>query len=116
MGSGEAFGWLIADVLVHGHLVGRDPDTRDERYYLSRGLDPDHVTTFCPECCGPCSALAEYFNTPRGRAEADSYTRQLPAEYKRPDGGIDYLLPDGAVNWDWVERQMKQGFCPNHEK
>lgn len=116
MDSGRAFGWLIADLLVHRHLMTEVVDDWGRVYYTKRGLDPDTVTTFCPECCGPCAALAEYFNTPRGRAEADSFTRQLPAEYKRPDGGIDYLLPDGGINWTWVEDQMKLGFCPNHEE
>ena len=105
MNSGEAFGWLIADLLVHRHLADEVVDTWDEKWMAIRGLEPGYTTSYCPQCCGPCAALAEYFNTPRGRAEADSFTRQLPAGYKRPDGGIDYLLPDGAVNWSgWRTR------------
>lgn len=111
MRSGEAFGWLIADLLVHNHLSKEPTDVWDERYYLSRGLDPDYVTTFCPECCGPCGALRDYFNTPRGRAEADSFARHLPAHYREWEN----MRPDGTINWEWVEDHIKMGFCPNHD-
>lgn len=111
MDSGEAHGWLIADLLVHNHLSRDECDKWDVDYYLTRGLEPDHVTTFCPECCGPCGAIRDYWNTPRGRAEADSYTKKLPARCRTGD----QMRPDGGIDWDWVEDHMKMGFCPNHD-
>lgn len=111
MRSGRAHGFLIAG-LINDHL--RDLFHADEWDYL-HGC-PEDATSFCPKCCGPCAALAEYFNTPRGRAEADAYVLELPKSPTRVDGGYDWQLPNGKINWEIIERDMARGWCPNHEE
>lgn len=108
MRSGRAHGYLIAG-LINEHLYPHTSDEDIERYQL------EEATGFCPECCGPCAALAEYFNTTRGRAEADAYILALP---KSPHSSMNYdwQLEDGRINWDMVEEWMKLGWCPNHEE
>jgi hypothetical protein len=107
MNSAKAHGFLIAG-LINDHLLG----WLDAGYVLEYGLD--EATAYCPRCCGPCAALAEYFNTGRGRAEADAYAMALPKSH-RPGHGYDWQLENGAVNWDVIEEWMKLGWCPNHD-
>lgn len=107
MNSARAHGFLIAG-LINDHLW-TSIDREDEEYYQL-----EEARAFCPECCGPCAALAEYFNTNRGRAEADAYVLALPKS-PRPDSGYYWQLPNGKINWDMVEELMKLGWCPNHD-
>lgn len=106
MNSAKAHGYLIAG-LINDHLrtgwnVGQE-----------WGIwAPEGAIIFCPECCGPCAALAKYFNTPRGRAEADTYVLALGKD----GGGYDWQLPDGRINWQVIEEDMTKGWCPNHER
>lgn len=104
MNSAKAHGYLIAG-LINDHLRERWPGD------VWGGM-PENSTSFCPECCGPCAALAEYFNTPRGRAEADTYVLALGKD----GGGYDWQLPDGKINWQVIEEDMAKGWCPNHEE
>lgn len=107
MRSDRAHGFLIAG-LINDHLFPRI-DQEDIDYY-----NLDEAKAFCPRCCGPCAALAEYFNTVRGRAEADAYAMALP---KSPRSGYGYSWQNenGSINWDVIEEWMKLGWCPNHE-
>jgi hypothetical protein len=107
MGSAKAHGFLIAG-LINDHL--RDvfyPNDWD----WTHGC-PEGATSFCPTCCGPCAALAEYFNTPRGRSEADAYVLALG----KAGMGYDWQLPNGKINWEVIEADMAKGWCPNHEE
>ncbi len=97
MRSGEAHGWLIAG-LINDHLYGWDPDHPDSN-------------TYCPECCGPCGALRDYFNTPRGRAEADSYVLAC-----RGVRTYDWQRHDGHIDWNVIEQEMARGHCINHDQ
>lgn len=106
MKSGRAHGFLIAG-LINDHL--REYETADE-WDIRQGA-PKRYTSFCPKCCGPCAALAEYFNTPRGRAEADAYVLEL----KKTGSGYDWQLPSGKINWEIIEADIAKGWCPNHE-
>lgn len=109
MRSDRAHGFLIAG-LINDHLFGSPWDTVDFTLYNLA----EETTNFCPECCGPCAALAEYFNTPRGRAEADAYAMALPRS-PRPGYGYDWQNENGSINWDVIEQRMKLGWCPNHD-
>ena len=110
MKSGRAHGYLIAG-LINDHLRARwEPDPDDKDGELVKGS-----TSYCPDCCGPCGALRDYFNTPRGRAEADAYVMALPKS-PRPDHGYDWQLPNGSINWEIIEKDMALGWCPNHEE
>lgn len=95
MDSATAHGWLIA-ALINDHLGGWDPDFPERNAY-------------CPDCCGPCGALRDYFGTTWGRAEADAYVLACK-------GLQAYLwqLPDRRINWDYIEYEMNRGFCVNH--
>lgn len=104
MNSAKAHGFLIAG-LINDHLRERWDDGTWE------GM-PEGATSFCPECCGPCAALRDYFFTPRGRAEADAYVRALGAS----GGGYDWQLPDRGIDWKVIEADMAKGWCPNHEE
>lgn len=104
MRSDKAHGFLIAG-LINDHLRPL-LDVEDVEYYGLEGAN-----AFCPRCCGPCAALKNYFFTPRGRAEADTYVRALG----KSGGGYDWQLPDGGINWDMIAEEMKRGWCPNHE-
>lgn len=107
MRSDRAYGFLIAG-LINDHLRTLIDQEDIDLYGLGK------TTTFCPRCCGPCAALAEYFYTPRGRAEADTYVLALPKS-PRPGMGYDWQLADGRIDWDVIGEQMKLGWCPNHE-
>lgn len=111
MKSGRAHGFLIAG-LINDHL--RSWNANPDEWEKAHGC-PEEYTDFCPKCCGPCAALAEYFNTPRGRAEADAYVLELPKSPTR-DGGYDWQLPSGKINWEMIEQDMAKGWCPNHEE
>lgn len=104
MNSAKAHGFLIAG-LINDHLRERWP--RDEWAGM-----PEAATSFCPECCGPCAALRDYFFTNRGRAEADAYVKAL----KRTGSGYDWQLADGGIDWKMIEQDMAKGWCPNHEE
>ena len=107
MKSDRAHGFLIAG-LINEHLWEHfDPE-------VTRCYQLEEATNYCPECCGPCAALGEYFNTPRGRAEADAYAMALPKSH-RPGDGYDWQNENGSINWDAIEDRMKRGWCPNHE-
>lgn len=82
--------------LINDHLYGWDPDHPDK-------------TTYCPECCGPCGALRDYFCTSRGQAEADSYILACPAVKS-----YEWQLPDRRINWDFIAELMTRGYCINH--
>lgn len=105
MRSDRAHGFLIAG-LINDHL--RELWTPDREWGL---WAPGGSTAYCPECCGPCAALRDYFYTNRGRAEADAYVLALG----KSGGGYDWQLPNGKINWDVIGEQMKLGWCPNHE-
>ena len=107
MGSARAHGFLIAG-LINDHLRERWPRQEWERM-------PEHSTSYCPECCGPCAALRDYFFTPRGRAEADAYVMALPKS-PRPGYGYDWQNENGSIRWDVIEADMALGWCPNHEE
>lgn len=104
MNSARAHGLLIAG-LINDHL-------RERWDAEAWGDAPDGCTSFCPECCGPCGALRDYFFTPRGRAEADAYTMALG----RSGGSYDWQNPNGSINWEIIEADMAKGWCPNHEE
>jgi hypothetical protein len=108
--SDRAHGFLIAG-LINDHLR-----TWQEagKWDLRQG-SPKEYTSFCPECCGPCGALRDYFFTPRGRAEADAYVMALPKSHQ-PDRGYDWQDPNGSINWEIIEADMAKGWCPNHEE
>lgn len=107
MNSARAHGFLIAG-LINEHLWEHFEPEVTQYYQL------EQATNYCPECCGPCAALAEYFNTPRGRAEADAYAMALPRS-PRPGWGYDWQNENGSINWDVIEQRMKLGWCPNHD-
>ena len=109
MNSARAHGFLIAG-LINDHLRERWPYGEDWAARM-----PEGSTSFCPECCGPCAALKEYFNTIRGRAEADAYAMALPKSH-RPGHGYDWQHENGSINWDVIEAEMALGWCPNHEE
>lgn len=102
-----AHGFLIAG-LINDHLFPRI-DQEDIDYY-----NLEQATAYCPRCCGPCAALAEYFNTTRGRAEADAYAMALPRASQR-GFQYDWQNENGSINWDIIDEYMKLGWCPNHE-
>ena len=110
MRSGRAHGWLIAD-LINVHLGEMVADEWD----LRQGA-PQEYTTFCPQCCGPCGALQEYFNTGRGRAEADAYIRELPGDHRYGLGNWAWRLANGLIDWDMLTERMAAGWCPNHKE
>lgn len=110
MDSGEAHGWLIVD-LFNTHLHLDVPDRWDTRHRLERGLEPDYVSSYCPDCCGPCGALRDYFDTARGRAEAQVYLSCLSKESRQWSWS-----PGGVIDWDVIGQWMKLGWCPNHEE
>lgn len=85
MKSGEAHAWLFVD-LINVHL-------RDT-------VDPDDMP-FAPDDCGPCGALRDYWNTPRGRAEAQVYLNQLG-----PDNRNWIWSPGGVIDWGQIEARM----------
>lgn len=107
MRSDRAHGFLIAG-LINDHLWPKI-DVEDMEYY-----NLPEASAYCPRCCGPCAALAEYFNTTRGRAEADVYAMALPKSPK-PGSGYDWQNENGSINWDRIEELMKLGWCPNHD-
>jgi hypothetical protein len=110
MRSDRAHGFLIAG-LINDHLrTWEDADT----WEVNHGA-PVRYTSYCPECCGPCAALRDYFNTPRGRAEADAYVMALPRAH-RPGFQYDWQNENGSINWEIIEADMKLGWCPNHEE
>lgn len=109
MRSDRAHGYLIAG-LINEHLWTW---SEASKWDLRAGA-PREYTSFCPKCCGPCAALAEYFNTPRGRAEADTYAMAL-LRSSRLGWGYDWQNENGSINWDVITEQMKLGWCPNHE-
>lgn len=111
MNSGEAHGWMFVD-MVNGHLAEQVPDDWDKAWFAARGMDPDAVrTSYCPEYCGPCRALRDYWNTSRGRAEAQVYVQSLSK------GNRNWTwCPGGVINWEEIEDRMANGFCPNHEE
>lgn len=103
MRSGEAHGWLFV-ALINDHLMERWPgDAWDAM--------PEGATSYCPQCCGPCGALRDYFNTPRGRAEAQAYLSGLGRESRNWSWS-----PGGVIDWVQIEAWMELGFCPNHEE
>jgi len=104
MNSAKAHGFLIAG-LINDHLW---PQWRFSGFADA----PEGSTNYMPCCCGPCSAMARYFNTPRGRTEADTYILALGKD----GGGYCWQLRNGKINWDAVERLMSAGWCPNHEE
>lgn len=111
MKSGRAHGFLIAGLInEHLHTFVGELDEWEK----ANGA-PEGYTSFCPKCCGPCLALADYFNTPRGRAEADAYVLELPKS-PRPDHMYDWQLPSGKINWEIIEQDMAKGWCPHHEE
>lgn len=88
MPSDEAHAWLFVD-LINTHLREHvDPD--DSPYY------PDH--------CGPCNALRNYWNTFRGRNEAQMYLNKLA-----PVNRVWGWAPNGVINWAEIERRMHGG-------
>lgn len=89
MHSGEALGWLFAG-LVNDHLW---------------------AGTYCPECCGPCGTLRDYWTTPRGKADAQTYLSKLS-----PENRNWYWAPGGVIDWEQVEGLMAAETCPNHEE
>lgn len=103
MNSAKAHGLLIAG-LINDHLRERWNDGSWD------GM-PEGATSFCPECCGPCAALKDYFFANRGRADADVYAKALGAS-----GGYDWQLPNGHINWEIIEQDMAKGWCPNHKE
>lgn len=108
MNRAKAHGFLIAG-LINDHL--REWTTELDEWERKNGAPEGGYTSFCPRCCGPCAALADYFFTNRGRAEADAYAKALGAS-----GGYDWQLPNGHINWEIIERDMAKGWCPNHEE
>lgn len=111
MPSGQAHGWLFVD-LVNVHLGDQTVDEWDKLWLLNHGQDPDaYRSRFCPECCGPCGALRDYWNTPRGRAEAQAYVSQLSKDNRNW-----IWCPDGVIDWADIEDRMANGFCPNHKE
>lgn len=110
MNSARAHGFLIAG-LINDHL--RTWSEASE-WDLRAGA-PKEYTSFCPECCGPCAALKEYFFTNRGRAEADAYAMALPRS-PRPGYGYDWQNDNGSINWSVIEADMAKGWCPNHKE
>lgn len=110
MPSDQAHGWLFVD-LINVHLSDHTVDEWDKLWLHNHGKDPDAVwSSFCPECCGPCHALRDYWNTPRGRAEAQTYVNQLGPEARNWT-----WCPNGVIDWTEIEDRMAHGFCPNHE-
>jgi len=110
MSSGQAHGWLFVD-LINVHLADHVPDEWDKRQLAKANRRFDELTTFCPECCGPCHALHAYWNTPRGRAEAQTYVSALPKE-----APAWTWCPGGVIDWAQIEQDMANGWCPNHEE
>jgi len=103
MDSGQAHGWLFVG-LINEHLMEQ---WSGDAY----GAIPEGVTFYCPECCGPCGALRDYFNTPRGRAEAQTYLSAMGRE-----GRNWSWAPGGIIDWVQIEQWMELGFCPNHKE
>lgn len=110
MRSDRAHGFLIAG-LINDHLR----EWREANKWDLRAGAPKEYTTYCPQCCGPCGALGEYFNTPRGRAEADAYAMVLPKSHL-PDMGYEWQNDNGSINWKIIERDMAKAWCPNHKE
>lgn len=94
MNSAKAHGWLIV-AFINDHLRRNGEDQ----------------TKFCSVCCAVCRAWRDYFYTPRGRAEADTYFGSLSAEDR------DWAwAKDGKINWDEITRRMTSGVCPGCQK
>lgn len=103
MSSGEAHGWLFVG-LINDHLRERwREDIWGDRM-------PEGATSYCPQCCGPCGTLRDYWNTTRGRAEAQTYVNAL----SRVDRGWSWC-PNGVIDWEQIEADMANGWCPDHE-
>lgn len=109
MGSAKAHGFMIAGV-INDHVLSSPSQVMEPGELIILGLDPENTSDFCPRCCGPCAAFMEYFNTPRGRAEADSYVRALGSE----GGGYIWQTKDRGINWKLIEVRMCWGWCLNH--
>ena len=107
MNSARAHGFLIAG-MINEHLWPKI-DQEDMEYYQL-----EQASAYCPRCCGPCAALEYYFNTNRGRAEADAYAMALPKS-PQSDSGYDWQLPNGAIDWAMIDELRKLGWCPNHD-
>lgn len=111
MSSGEAHGWMFVD-LINMHLADHIPDEWDKRWLAAHGLRiTPYLSTYCAECCGPCHALKDFWNTPRGRAEAQTYVNQLSKDNRHWT-----WCPDGVIDWAHIEQRMAEGFCPNHDQ
>jgi hypothetical protein len=104
MHSGKALG-LVLTGLLDSHVlvyVGLD-DSQDIDDPLNFSF-----AEFSPCCCYPCQALAEYFFTPRGRAEMDVFIRQAPMEAPSL-----WQNPDWSVNWEIIEAWIARSKCGN---
>ena len=88
MKAGEAHAWLFID------LINR---------HLREVVDPDD-TTYGPDQCGPCQSLRDYWLTPRGRAEAQTYLNQLS-----PDNREWVWAPGGVIDWDLLVKRTEGG-------
>lgn len=88
MNSGQAHAWLFIDLI---------------NVHLREVVDPDD-TTYDPDSCGPCKALRDYWLTPRGRAEAQTYLNQLSLEDR-----TWVWAPGGVIDWAELERRAAKG-------
>ena len=110
MKSGEAFGWLIANLInrhIGTHWWLADGETRTAEEEAELELERRDAP-YCPNCCGPCRAWADWFSQNKGLT--DSYTRHLP------ERGWVWMKADGGVDWEWISRNMSKYKCPNCER
>ena len=102
--SGEAFGWLVSEMISRHIWTGWDPEHWGDP---DKDQDPP-----CAQCCGVCAAFFEYFSTERGRGVTDTYLRLLP----KTSGVSEWQNEDFTARWDYLAPMAGRGGCPNHEE
>lgn len=101
MDSATAFGWVLAS-MINDHVM----KSSDEE-----GA-PEGATAFCPECCGTCGAVAEFFATDRGRGVLDSFITSVGSKVST----YRWQNKDRTVKWSVLTKAMAAGWCLEHTK